>query len=86
MEPRDDLTSAISSKTCQPRKTDFWMFRTVPDGELNSIRVYWRDFPPIMGDFVDAVIEERDPIVSGASARTTIELINAIIFSGIRHI
>ncbi len=50
------------------------------------MRVYWRDFPPIMGDFVDAVIEERDPIVSGASARTTIELINAIIFSGIRHI
>lgn len=41
-------------------------------------------FPPIMPDFVEAVVEKREPVTSGASARTTIELINGIILSGIR--
>jgi UDP-N-acetyl-2-amino-2-deoxyglucuronate dehydrogenase len=43
-----------------------------------------RKFPPMMPDFIGAVIEGRDPVTSGVSARTTIELINGIILSGIR--
>jgi predicted dehydrogenase len=43
-----------------------------------------RRFPPMMPDFIDAVIDGHDPITTGASARTTIELINGMILSGIR--
>ena len=43
-----------------------------------------RKIPPMMDDFIDAVLTRREPITSGASARTTIELINGIVLSGIR--
>jgi UDP-N-acetyl-2-amino-2-deoxyglucuronate dehydrogenase len=43
-----------------------------------------RKFPPFMDDFIGAVLDDRDSIATGASARTTIELINGIILSGIR--
>jgi hypothetical protein len=43
-----------------------------------------RKIPPMMDDFIDAVLTGREPITSGASARTTIELINGIVLSGIR--
>ena len=44
-----------------------------------------RKFPPMMSDFISAVIDGREPVTSGASARITIELINGIILSGIRR-
>ncbi len=40
-----------------------------------------RRFPQIVPDFVSAIRAERDPVTSGASARVTLELINAIILS-----
>ena len=43
-----------------------------------------RKIPPMMDDFISAVIDDHDPITTGASARTTIELINGIILSGVR--
>lgn len=62
-------------------------------GIASAPEIAWEDipvegekrFPPIMNDFIDAVIEGRDPVTSGRSARTTIELINGIILSGIRR-
>ena len=38
----------------------------------------------MMNDFISAVIDDHDPVTTGSSARTTIELINGIIQSGIR--
>ena len=38
-----------------------------------------------MDDFISAVIDGHDPVTTGASARTTIELINGIILSGVRR-
>ena len=37
-----------------------------------------------MDNFIDAVLTGREPITFGTSARTTIELINGIVLSGIR--
>lgn len=44
-----------------------------------------RKIPPMMDDFIGAVIDDHDPVTTGASARTTIELINGIILSGVRR-
>ncbi len=39
----------------------------------------------MMDDFISSVIDDYDPVTTGASARTTIELINGIILSGVRR-
>ena len=53
-----------------------------PDIAWEEVRVEGeRRFPAILPDFVAAIREGRDPVTSGASARVTLELINAIILA-----
>lgn len=40
--------------------------------------------PTLLESLVDACLDGSQPITDGASARTTLELINAIILSGVR--
>jgi len=50
----------------------------------------WEDVPPSEGgstllqSFIDAILDGGEPITDGVTARRTLELINAIILSGIR--
>ena len=58
---------------------------SAPNIEWEEIEVAGeRNIPPMMNDFISAVIDDHDPVTTGSSARTTIELINGIIQSGIR--
>jgi predicted dehydrogenase len=53
-----------------------------PDITWEDVRVEGeRRFPPILPDFVSAIREGREPVTSGASARVTLELINAIVLA-----
>jgi len=59
---------------------------SAPEIEWEDVEVAGeRKIPPIMDDFISAVIDGHDPVTTGASARTTIELINGIILSGVRR-
>lgn len=60
------------------------------EGIASTPEIVWEDvdvagegrIPPIMGNFIGAIHGEETLVTSGPSARVTIELINAIIMSG----
>ncbi len=55
-----------------------------PEPQWQDIDCSNAQSPTLFDSFVDACLDGGQPITDGASARTTLELINAIILSGIR--
>lgn len=73
------------------RKFDSMFLRPVTMNKLSLQRLKWLKWskPPghfqIFENFVDAVKNDQQPFVSGKSAARTIELINAVVLSAVRH-
>ena len=42
-------------------------------------------FPTILDNFIESILHDTEPLVSGESARSTVELINGIILSALRR-
>ena len=64
---------------------------TTGTGATGQPQPAWRDIdcsaitsPTLLDSFIDASLDSGQPITDGESARTTLELINAIILSGVR--
>ena len=64
---------------------------TDSQGATGQPQLHWQDVdstgasaPTLLASFVDACLDSGSPITDGESARTTLELINAIILSGVR--
>lgn len=51
-----------------------------------SVKGEWRDHAVILKDFARAVIEDRDPMVPGEEGRKSLEIVNAIIYSGCKGV
>ena len=51
-----------------------------------SVKSEWKDHMAVIRDFAQAVIEDRDPMVPGEEGRKSLEIVNAIVYSGYKGV